>query len=354
MAEIPPHPLILSHVKVRPQWRRNPTTGQWVILAPARGARPILLDDDRNPPDMSPLHSCPFCAGHEWNTPPELFAYREPDSLANGPGWHVRVVPNQFAVVQPEGELRVHGDGFFLFEDGVGQHELIIECPHHETNFARLPETQIVEVVQAWHTRLEYLSQIPHLRYGQLFKNQGRGAGASVGHCHSQLIATPLVPALLDLELHTADSFFKQHGTCLFCDLIAREHVEGSRVVLDTREYLVVTAFAGRQPFETWIVPKHHRSHFDRLEPASVADLGRVIAAVLKKLDAALNDPPFNLLIHTSPYHEPDLEHYHWHVEIIPRLTQAAGYEWATNLNINPVLPEDAAHILKDEVLPNY
>ena len=345
MARIPSHPKIASHFKHPPEWRQNPTTGEWVIMAPERAGRP--MSSLRGP--YSPAgadDSCPFCAGHEWRTPPELLAYRNEGREPNGPGWRVRVVPNSFAAVHKHGNPAIQGDGFFLRADGVGRHELFIECPHHETNLAELPVEHIREVVQAWRDRLLDARRDPHLLYAQLFKNHGPDAGASVPHAHSQLIATPMVPITLREEIDFAERYFKMQGECIYCSLIHREKVEAIREVHETANYVAIAAYAARQPFETWIIPKRHHSQFELCHKEEADDLGTILWTLLKKMQNALDGPSYNLVFHSGPFHQAPLPYYHWHVEVLPRLTQLAGYEWGTGSHVNPILPEDAAAIL--------
>jgi UDPglucose--hexose-1-phosphate uridylyltransferase len=328
----------------------NPVTGEWVIIAPERSARPILIAT-ASTESSNPSESCPFCAGQEWQTPPELNAYREAHSTPNGPGWRVRVVPNSFAAVKPELDPQPTDDGFYFRAAGSGRHELFVECPQHEANLAHLSVEHVRQVARMWRERLEEASRDPKLHYAQLFKNHGGDAGASVEHAHSQMIATPMIPAIVREEVRFAQEFFERHGECCYCELLRRERSDGSREVSESAGFAAFTAYAGRQPFETWIVPKTHASHLERITVVEADDLGGMLWTILRKLDAALDGPAYNLVFHTAPFHEPSLPYYHWHVEVLPRLTQLAGYEWGTGSHLNPVMPEDAAQVLRETVI---
>jgi UDPglucose--hexose-1-phosphate uridylyltransferase len=347
MARVPHHPLIARHFTSPPEWRMNPVTGEWVIIAPERAARPMLNDSPResSTPTDEP---CPFCGGNEELTPGELFAVREPGTAPNGPGWRVRVVPNRFAAVRSEVVPELNGDGFFQRTAGVGRHDLFVECPEHETNLARLSAAQFRDVIHAWRERVRSASHDPGLKYAQLFKNHGPDAGASVAHAHSQLIATPLVPVTVRDELSFARAFHEERGECVYCDLLRRERADGARLIFATERFAVISAFAARQPFETWIIPAAHHSQFELINDAEADDLATVLQSVLRNLESVMEGPSYNLVFHTAPFHGAPLPFYHWHIEVLPRLTQLAGYEWGTGSHVNPILPEDAAAVLRE------
>ncbi len=345
MARIPDHPSIRAHWTRPPEWRRNPTTGAWVIVSPERSAKPDLNEPRVDP--AAPAEPCPFCEGQEHNTTGELLAFREPDSPPNGPGWRVRVVPNAYAAVKNSGRADPHGDGFYLRANGVGRHELFIECPQHETDLALLPVEQVREVVQAWRLRLIDAGRDPELKYAQLFKNHGPDAGASVPHAHSQMIATPMIPVALHKELEFAQHYHHVHGGCVYCELLRREKAAGERLIFETDGFAVISAYASRQPFETWVVPKSHHSQMESISAREADELGSVLWTLLRKMVTALEGPSYNLVFHSGPFHEAP-PHYHWHIEVLPRLMQLAGFEWGTGAHVNPVLPEDAAAVLRE------
>ncbi|HEY2253208.1 MAG TPA: DUF4931 domain-containing protein, partial [Planctomycetaceae bacterium] len=202
----------------------------------------------------------PFCKGSEANTPPEILAYREPHSNANNPGWRVRVVPNKFPALQVEGALNKRGDGIYDLMNGVGAHEVIIECPHHETSMSRLSVDNIREVLWVYRDRLVDLKRDPRLVHGLIFKNVGALAGATLDHSHSQLIVTPVVPVSVWEEMTGSLEFYNYRGRCIYCDMIQQELATGSRIVLDTPNFVVFCPFASRFPFETWCSPSSIRA----------------------------------------------------------------------------------------------
>jgi UDPglucose--hexose-1-phosphate uridylyltransferase len=334
-----------------PELRKDPIMGRWVIIATERAKRPTdFLREPQHPSGKF----CPFCEGNESHTPSEIIAYRDRHSKPNQPGWRVRVVPNKFPALGIEGNLNKRGDGIYDMMDGIGAHEVIIDTPRHEITMARLSEEEICEVLWVYRDRLVDLKKDPRLVYGMLFKNVGATAGASLEHSHSQLIVTPIVPISVWEEMSGALEFFNYRGRCIFCDMVQQEVGQNKRVVLDTPGFTALCPFASRFPFETWILPKAHFSHFENIQKQGVEELGAVLKTVLSKLELALDCPPYNYIIHTAPFDTQELPHYHWHIEIIPRLTKMAGFEWGTGFYINPVPPERAAAFLRDlDVVPS-
>jgi UDPglucose--hexose-1-phosphate uridylyltransferase len=328
-----------------PELRKDPIVGRWVIIATDRARRPIARKAEAAAP---PGSLCPFCEGQEDKTPNEILAYRERPTRPNERGWRVRVVPNKFPALQVEGDLNKRGEGIYDKMNGIGAHEVIIECPHHEVTMANLKEENIREVLWVYRDRLVDLKKDPRLVYGMLFKNVGAAAGASLDHTHSQLIVTPIVPINVWEEMTGALEFFNYRGRCIYCDMVQQELGTEKRVVLDTPNFVSFAPFASRFPFETWILPKNHNSHFENIQKTEVDELGTVLKTILLKLESALDKPAYNYIIHTSPFDTQSLPHYHWHIEIIPRLTRVAGFEWGTGFYINPVPPEQAADYLQN------
>lgn len=290
---------------------------------------------------------CPFCSGNESKTPPEVLAYRE-GTGRNQPGWSLRVVPNKFPVLGIEGDLTREGEGMFDRMQGIGAHEVLIESPEHLLSMAELPQKNIEQVLWAFRDRMIDLRNDRRLRYVLLFKNHGEPAGATLEHTHSQLIALPVVPKRVQEELEVSERYFRFKERCVFCDMVRQEAKDGSRVVMETERFLVIAPYAARFPFETWILPRQHRSHYETADSAHLQDLAFVLRSTLRKLEKVLERPAYNLLFHTAPMQEGAMAHYHWHIEIIPKLTRVAGFEWGTGFYINPTPPEEAAGFLRD------
>jgi len=332
-----------------PELRKDPVTGRWVIIATERARRP--MDFHREPVKIQGARLCPFCPGHELKTPPELLSFRDTGG-ANAPGWRVRVVPNKFPALRVEGQLDREGEGLYDKMNGIGAHEVIVESPVHESTLAELQEKNVEEVFWAFRERILDLRKDRRLRYILIFKNHGELAGASLEHTHSQLIALPVVPKRVQEELDGAKRHFDYRERCVFCDIVKHEARDMRRVVLETEHFLAITPYASRFAFETWIVPRRHESHFENAESSVMRNLAWVVRAAVRKMDRVLEWPAYNMVMHSSPVQEGPLEHYHWHIELIPKISKVAGFEWGTGFYINPTPPEEAADFLREAGLP--
>jgi UDPglucose--hexose-1-phosphate uridylyltransferase len=329
-----------------PELRRDPVTARWVIIASDRAGRP---DDFRHSVELLEKRPavCVFCEGNERFTPPEIAAVRS-NGARDGAGWRARVIPNKYPALMVEGELTKRGDGMYDVMNGVGAHEVIIETPRHEVSLTGLSDDEVRDVLWLYKQRLIDLRNDFRLVYGLIFKNVGEKAGASLEHTHSQLIVTPIVPLRVQTEIDRCLKYLDYRGRCLLCDMITQELSSGVRIVLETPNFVAFEPFAARFPFETHLMPKRHVSHFEMTEDGLLPELARILRATLARIENAVDRPPYNYLIHTSPLNVGPLEHYHWHFEIIPRITRVAGFEWGTGFYINPVPPEHAAQFLRE------
>ncbi len=326
--------------------RKDPITDSWAIISTERARRPSDFIREPTPPAPSGRF-CPFCPGHESKTPPEVLAYRN-GSVANEPGWSLRVIPNKFPVLGIEGDLERAGEGLFDKMQGVGAHEVIVETPQHSLTITELSERAIEQVLWAFRDRVNDLKNDKRLRYALLFKNQGEAAGATLEHTHSQLIALPVVPKRVQEKVEGAKNYYDFKERCIFCDLIRQEAKSEIRVVTETDRFIVLEPYAARFPFETWILPKQHKSHYEDADTGSLENLAWVLRSTLRKIEKVLERPPYNFLIHTAPLQEAANPYFHWHIEVIPKLTRVAGFEWGTGFYINPTPPEESAQFLRD------
>jgi UDPglucose--hexose-1-phosphate uridylyltransferase len=329
-----------------PELRRDPITGRWVIISTDRAKRPN--DFVRESVRISGKGFCPFCYGNESKTPPEILAYGRNGGGPNTPGWTVRVVPNKFPALGIEGDLNREGEGLYDRMNGVGAHEVIIETPDHQSTLATLPVRAIEDVLWAYRDRVLDLKNDKRLRYALIFKNHGDAAGASLEHSHSQLIALPIVPKRVREEVDGAKHYYQEKERCIFCDIIRQEMDSDVRVVCENDQFISLAPFAPRFPFELWLLPKQHGSSFENNQTPVYSSLARILKDNLNRLDAVLDHPAYNFMVHTSPVGEESNEHYHWHIEIMPKLTKVAGFEWGTGFYICPTPPEEAARFLRE------
>jgi len=328
-----------------PELRKDPVTGRWVIIATERAKRPKSFNISKAPRQTGP---CPFCPGNEGMTPPEISAVRPHGGEPNNGGWSLRVVPNKYPALRIEGGLDRKGEGMFDKMNGIGAHEVIIETPDHEKSIADLSEAQVADIIRAYKTRTQDLERDARFRYVLIFRNHGATAGASLDHAHSQIIATPIVPKRVQEEIHGATQYYEYKERCVFCDMISEETAAGKRVILENDEFVVISPFAARFPFETWLLPKKHASNFSQLPDEAVTHCAQALKELLSRTKQVLDDPPYNFIIHTAPAHEHHEPAYHWHIEIMPRLTHVAGFEWGSGFYINPTSPEEAAEFLRN------
>jgi UDPglucose--hexose-1-phosphate uridylyltransferase len=329
-----------------PELRKDPVTGRWVIISTDRGKRPT--DFVRESVQIKGTGFCPFCYGNEGKTPPEVLAFGRNGSSKDAPGWSVRVIPNKFPALGIEGDIDRQGEGLFDKMNGIGAHEVIVETPDHRMTLATLPDKAIEEVLWAYRDRMLDLKNDKRFRYILLFKNHGEAAGASLEHTHSQLIALPIVPKRVREEVDNARHYYDEKERCIFCDMIRQEIETSTRLITQNASFVAIAPYAPRFPFETWILPKQHSSSFENQSSTIYGSLAKLLRDILARVDSVLAKPAYNFVIHTSPIGEEINDHYHWHIEMMPKLTKVAGFEWGTGFYINPTPPEEAARFLRE------
>lgn len=337
-----------------PELRHDPMQKRWVIIATERARRPSDFAVDRGQPANG---SCPFCTGNESKTPPEIRAFREASS-PNTPGWKVRVVSNKFPALRIEGELERAAVGQYDRMNGIGAHEVIIETPHHDKDITDLTIDEMTVLLKMYRERLIDLQRDPRFRYILIFRNRGAAAGASLEHPHSQVIATPITPRTVAVELQSAREHYAVKERCILCDILVQELQSHSRIVAADSDFVTWCPYASRFPFEMTLAPRQHCHDFAAQDDLQLARLARHLREVILRMKRSLDDPPYNFLIHTAPaYYQArrrpgywstiELD-WHWHIEVLPRLTKTAGFEWGTGFYINPTPPEDAARFMRD------
>ena len=329
--------------------RRDPITGRWNIINTDEPLGPEGFEVEPHQPSGA---TCPFCTGNERLTPPEIYALRPSAAPPNSAGWQLRVVPNKFPALRIEGELGRRGLGLFDLSNGVGAHEVIIETPDHHRHMADLSLQELEQVFAAFKGRSLDLRGDHRLKYSLIFKNFGLPAGASLEHPHSQLIALPIVPKRVAEELKGAERYFEFRGRCPYCDMLHQEVEDDERVICENKGFLAFCPFVSSFPFEVWLLPKAHSSDFATIAPDAIQDLVRLLKEILMRLRTLLSDPSYNFIVHTAPIEPREREEYHWHLELIPKLTKVAGFEWGTGFYINPTPPELAAKALREIALP--
>lgn len=331
--------------------RFDPLKRKWVVIAPERAYRPSdhsVITDMKDNKEV-----CPFCPGREGATTKELLRF---NGLDEG-NWSLRVVPNKYPAFRIEGELKREGYGSYDIVSGIGAHEVVIETPQHNVSLSEYTTKILYNIFNAFKLRIIDLRQDIRFRYIFAFKNYGFNAGATLIHPHSQIIAMPVVPDLVASMLNAAKTYFEQKERCLICDILGMEFRMNERIVLENADFVAICPFASSSPFETRIYPLKHSHDFTTLNDNELSALANIVKEIFARLDKSLNKPHINMVIHTSPplnkrpghpeYWNSIFYDYHWFLEIIPRISGYAGFEWATGFNINMVEPEEAAKFLK-------
>lgn len=331
-----------------PEFRQNPITREWVIIATERARRPDQFAAKEKPARLpSYVATCPFCPGNEHMTPPETFR------LAAGDGWLVRAVPNKFSVLATEGGHWRRIEGLKRSAAGVGKHEVIVETPDHSLTTALLSLTQVENIVRSYKERyLELASSNGGIELVTIFKNHGAGAGTSLEHPHSQLIATPIISPQVRSRLEETLRHFDEAGECIFCHLLRDELEEGTRVITQNEHFVAYIPYAQLSPFALLIFPKRHMAAFSEIGDDEIAGLARILKDVLARLYHGLQNPDFNYTIRTAPCENRYVRYYHWYVSVIPRLTKVAGFELGSGFFVNVTLPEANAEFLRNVKLP--
>ncbi len=340
-----------------PELRKDPVVGRWIVFSPERQIRPERYRCEEMPPARP--EDDPFLEGHETYTPPELYAIRPNGGAANSPGWQVRVVPNRFPALRVEGDLEKEAIGFYDRMNGIGAHEVIVETPHPKLPLEKQSLQGVTRVLEACRSRILDLSKDIRMHYILIFKNQGARAGATMPHAHTQLIALPVTPIVVKEKLTAARAYYLEKDRNLFEDILKAERKAGDRVVFENDGFTAFCPFASRFPFETCLMPRRQQADFHATSDADLVHLAEALQKTLAAYATALNHPDYNLILHTAPFRRsrrPDSwttidADFRWHIEILPRLTGVAGFEFGTGFYINPTLPEEAANVLREAIV---
>ena len=324
------------------EFRHDPLSRRWVIIGGERNDRPNEFVEEAS---RAKGISCPFCAGHESETPPPIALYGK-----NGKGtWLARVVPNKYPAVNqippPQGTKSSNGTAATL--PGFGAHEVIIESPRHIATLSELTDLELDAVFTAYRDRLVQLKAQRLYRYVQIFKNVGPAAGASLEHAHSQLLALTSVPEVVEQELASSGDYFLEHQRSLLLDMLEREQAAGDRMIAQTPNFVAFCPYASRFGYEVWVAPRRHQPRFEDVEAGEIGELSLLVRDIISRIERTVGRVAYNYFLHTQPFDMPAYDHYHWHIEIIPRLTKVAGFEWSTGCFINPYSPESAAQHLR-------
>ncbi len=327
-----------------PEIRKDIMRDSWVVTATDKALHPQNFTINKKCIQIEALPEvCPFCEGNEALTPPEIEAVREGNTLPDTPGWTIRTIPNKFSVFSLQGVLMKKQAGFYHSYSNVGKHEVIVETPSHDQEMHQFDADRMEQILLTLKRRYNHLLEDERIKYIQVYKNRGLFAGASQDHSHTQILAFPMVPT----QNRGLIAYYSQDSSCYLCDLLREEQRLESRVIAGEEHFLLICPYASRFPYETWIIPRSHHQHFGDISREEIKSLSLLLPRLLRVMLTYLEDPAYNLVIHTAPANMVNLPAYHWFIEISPRLLVMNGVEAASGYCLNPVAPETAAVVFR-------
>lgn len=330
------------------QLRQDVLTGRWVIVAAGRQGRPNEFTSA--PVEQTDPADCPFCPGHEDRTTPEIMAWGRPDQ-GSVDQWQIRVFNNMYPALRPDPTCESPCSAtanFFPAEAGLGAHEVMAYTPNHLGSPGTLSEARWVGLLQTIRKRMQALPHAhPGIKHILPFCNHGPQAGATLAHPHLQVLASPVVPALVLEKQSCFRAHHRQHGRCLLCDLVEEEIKTGDRLVTCNDQWAVITPWASRFPFEMRVIPRSHLPRLEDTDELTLTSLAQVLKTALASLEKIHQNLSYNWVIHTAPLGEG--EYFHWHLEVLPRMARLAGFEAGSGFAINSIAPETAAARLRQE-----
>lgn len=324
----------MSHT--RSELRRDPVSGDWVVIAPRRGARPHHIGKGKT----ARRTPCPFEDKRQTADP--VLVYGSTDQ------WSLQIIPNKFpAFSHSETCAYPVARGLYQVAEGVGYHDVLITRDHRK-DFSDLPSRAASDVLRAFRERYSMLAHDHCIAYISLFHNWGKTAGASVEHPHYQIIAIPVIPPDVSHSLRGSMAYTKKHGSCVHCAMIVSEKKEKRRILFENKDAIVFAPFVSREPFEMRVFPKRHQPYFEETLPREIDAVSEALQSALRMMNRTLKKPDYNFFIHTAPLKEKKkYANYHWHIEVLPKVNISAGFELGTGIEINSVDPDDAARALK-------
>lgn len=324
--------------------RKDQVRDQWVVVNIDRVVKPRDLPVPRQGKSEPAAGFCPFCPGNEAITPPELLAIRPEGSPANGTGWDMRAIPNKFTAFSLLTDYAQTEDNLHQMRTGFGDHEVIIETPEHGVEFHHHSIDRITAVLQMVQNRFNALAADERIKHIQVYKNRGLFAGASLHHSHLQIIALPYTTG----QYKGAEHYHTATGNCLWCDMLEQEKMSGERIIAQDKGFTVLSPYASRFSFETWIVPDEHQADITELSLDDLHNLAALMHKTTNLLVEILDNASYNIVFNNAPVNQGDRSAFHWYIEIFPRIIVQAGVEVATGMYMNPISPEWAAETLRE------
>ena len=293
-----------------------------------------------------PKSKCPFedpkASGHE-----KILLWYPKPGKNDIKDWWVMIFPNKYPVVYNSRICPVvEKIGIYEKAGGAGFQEVVV-VRNHERHFAKMSEKEIEVLIEAYVSRFQVLRSEDCVDYILIIHNHGSASGASVPHPHSQIFAIPFVPPDVASSIAGSRAYFHKHKRCVHCDMLSQDSKDKKRIIFENRHFWALAPYASRVSFEIRIYPKFHESRFEAIDVEQRQDLAGAMKFVFSKLDKNLKNPDFNMVVHTAPPKSRDAMHYHWHVEILPRVGIWGGLELGAGIDVVKVPPEEAAKILR-------
>jgi UDPglucose--hexose-1-phosphate uridylyltransferase len=319
-----------------PELRKDYLSESYVIIATERAKRPLEFASKKR--EISPSKTCPFCPKNENMIPGVI------EEIKEGSDWIIRAIWNKYKAVKSEGVKSLRTDNeFYTFSDAVGEHEVIVETPIHGFEMEDLSEGHIQKIIRLLIRRINETYK-KGSEYVVVFKNRGDEAGASLSHTHHQVVSYNITPTEIRNDIGAVRSYRKRNNACPYCKIISSEKDSDRRIYQDNN-FAAFTPYASRFSFEAWILPKRCVHSITELNDDEIKSLAKIMKNILKTLDK-LNYPPFNIFYRISGAKDSD---YHFRIEIAPRLSKWAGFEYTTGTIINSMTPENAAKFYRGE-----
>lgn len=328
--------------------RYDVASKNWVVIAAGRAKRPETFKKEKEEKKSNP-QNCPFCQQETFEHTVEVVAGGEvgdPDNLPSN--WSVLSIPNKFPAFIPGDNLhKTKENGLYKRMNAVGFHEVIVTKDHYKS-LGEMSESEVREVFLTYKRRYLDLMNKRHVNHISIFHNHGKKAGASIDHPHSQLITTPLIDTDLSSALTVAEDYYKEKGSCLYCDMQSWEQEKQERIVYENDKFLVICPFASKVAFQTIVTPKDHLSNFEDITSNELDLLADAFQKAISKIYKGLGNPPYNFYLHTAPCDGESYDYYHWHWTILPKTSVFAGFELGAQMEISTIKPEKAANHLKN------
>jgi UDPglucose--hexose-1-phosphate uridylyltransferase len=318
--------------------RRDPVSGNWVVSGYTMTK-------------IASVGECPFCPGNEKLTSKDIARFTDEEGE-----WLIRCFPASNPVFLVEREADKRAEGLYDKMGNVGAHEIVVENRSHTKTLSGFNTAELLLLTEFYVERLRDLKQDKRFKYIQVFRNHGELAGSFLFHPHSHLLAMPIIPQMIEMELENSKRHYLKKERCIFCDIIAQEIRQNTRLVSINTNFVAICPFASRFPYEIWLLPRFHDEGFEHLDDgAAKRDFASMLLDIMKRLEKVAN--AYSIVLHTSPNSMirgwasedelPVSEYFHWHIEIMPRDLRSSRYKREDQFYVVSVTPEEATSSLK-------